>query len=232
MTNRPPVLVIGHIDTPSLEVVEKAAAVDGTTLRVVRPHLGEQLPPLSEVRGVIALGGPQSAYHESEHPHLVTERNYIAEAHAVDTPTLAICLGSQLAAVALGGSAHTGESGLEVGFIDVTAVHHEGERLAGRYFSFHSDTMDVPPQATVLAVSDRYVQAWTSGSVLAIQFHPDLDHNGIETLLGFEGPKLESFGVDVDGLRRELHATETLPGEHLIVGWLRSLDVVPDPVCS
>ena len=80
-----------------------------------------------------------------------------------------------------------------------------------------------PPSAVTLAVSDRYVQAWSSGSVLAIQFHPDLDRAGIETLLGFEGDKLASFGVDVPALRQELAATAPSPGERLVVDWLQTL---------
>lgn len=223
MNDSSPVLVIGHIDEPSLEVVRRVAETHDISLLVKRPLRGEALPPLDDVQGVVVLGGPQSAYDERAHPYLAEEKAYIASAHAAGVPTLGICLGSHLAAEALGGKAHAGESGLEVGFIDVVAVDDAGEPLQGRFFSFHSDSMHVPPGATALAVSDRYIQAWSLGSVLAIQFHPDLDRDGIETLLGLEGEKLASFGVDVDALREELRVTDAAPGERLIGEWVGSL---------
>ncbi len=225
MNDQRPVLVIGHIENPSVEVVAKAAAEVGIQYNVARPVVGDALPPLQDVAGVIVLGGPQSAYDVEGNPYLVEEKAYIAAAYNAEVPTMAVCLGSQLAAEALGGHALVGEVGLEVGFIDVKAVEDAGEALEGRFFSFHSDTMVPPPGAVTLAVSDRYVQAWSAGSVLAIQFHPDLDRAGIETLLGFEGEKLASFGVDVPALRQELAATEPSPGERLVVGWLQALRV-------
>lgn len=221
-----PLLVIGHVVHPSLEVIGKVADQMGMPYQVARPVVGDALPPLEDVAGVIVLGGPQSAYDTATHPYLDAEKDYIAAAHRADVPTMAVCLGSQLAAEALGGRALAGEKGLEVGFIDIKAVEDAGESLEGRFFSFHSDTMIPPPDAVTLAVSDRYVQAWSSGSVLAIQCHPDLDRSGIETLLGFEGEKLASFGVDVTALRQELTATQPSPGERLVVDWLRALQGV------
>ncbi len=223
MTDTRPLLVIGHIGQPSLEVIARAADAGATTLRVARPVRGEALPPLDEVRGVIVLGGPQSAYDEDRYPYLASEKAYLAASHAADVPTLAICLGSHLAAEALGGEAYAGVAGLEVGLVDVRAVDDAGEALEGRFFSFHSDTLRVPLGARVLAVSDRYVQAWSSGSVLAIQFHPDLDHTGIATLLALEGEKLAASGVDVGALRQELEATDLSSGERLVNDWVRSL---------
>lgn len=223
MTGPRPVVVIGHIAEPSLEVIARVARAYDVPLQVTRPVLGEVAPPVDQVTGVIVLGGPQSAYDEAAHPYLAAEKSYIAAAHAAAVPTLAICLGSHLAAAALGGEAYAGASGLEFGFIDVKPVHEAGDALAGRYFSFHSDTMRVPPHATVLAVTDRYVQAWTAGSVLALQFHPDLERDGIETLLGVEGGKLTAFGVDVAALRRELATTDPAPGERLVGSWFSSL---------
>jgi GMP synthase (glutamine-hydrolysing) len=229
MTGPKPVVVIGHVAMPSLEVIARVAQLYGVPLRVTRPIFGEPAPSVDTVTGVIVLGGPQSAYDEAAHPYLEAEKRYIAAAHAAGVPTLAICLGSHLAAEALGGESHAGESGMEFGFIDVKAVDEAGHAFAGRFFSFHSDTMRVPPHACVLAVTDRYVQAWVSGSVLAIQFHPDLDRHGIETLLAIEGEKIAAFGVDVAALRRELAATDPAPGERLLADWFTSLRTGSSP---
>ncbi len=223
MTGRKPVVVIGHDRKPSLEVIARAARARGMPLQVTRPVLGEDVPPVNEVTGVIVLGGPQSAYDEAAHPYLRAEKRYIAAAHAAAVPTLAICLGAQLAAEALGGKAHAGTSGPEVGFIDVKSVDEAGDGLAGRFFSFHSDTMRVPPDARVLAVTGRYMQAWISGSVLALQFHPDLDRSAIETLLDAGREKVTASGIDVPAFRRELAAADPEPGERLVASWFTSL---------
>jgi GMP synthase (glutamine-hydrolysing) len=223
MNDQRPVLVIGHVKNPSLEVVGKVAEAVGMPLHVARPVVGDGLPPLEDITGIIVLGGPQSAYDTVDHPYLIGEKDYLAAAYNADVPTMAVCLGSQLAAEALGGRALAGENGLEVGFIDVKAIEDAGAAFEGRFFSFHSDTMVPPPSAVTLAVSDRYVQAWSMGSVLAIQFHPDLDRAGIETLLEFEGDKLASFGVNVPALRQEVAATEPSPGERLVLAWLQAL---------
>ena len=221
MTDPAPVLVIGHTPDLALGTLTRAAVHSGARLRVVRPCQGEALPPVEHVRGAIVLGGPQSA-HATDVPYLDAEKSFIAAAHAAGLPTLAICLGSQLAAEALGGTARPGQ-GLEVGFIDVLAVDDAGTGLAGNYFSLHSDTMDPPVGAKVLAVSDRYVQAWRHGAVLSIQFHPDLDRDGITTVLAHETQKLTAAGVDVGPILRELETVDVSPGRRLITSWLRSL---------
>ena len=64
---------------------------------------------------MVVLGGPQSAY--DDHAYLATEERYLADAVDAELPVLAICLGSQVLARALGGSAQPGAAGLEAGFI-------------------------------------------------------------------------------------------------------------------
>lgn len=219
-----PLLVIGHIPKPSTDVVEKAAAVHEVPIKVVRPSAGEDLPRLADVRGVVVLGGPQSAYQEKEYPYLATEKTYVAAAYTAGVPMLAICLGSQIAADALGGKALEGEDGLEVGFIEVEPLADEGNWLAGRYFSFHTDTVEPPPGAKKLATSDRYIQAWSLGSVLAIQFHPDLHRSGIEAVLAVEEAKLAFAGVDVPALRADVVTADLRPGLRLLADWIASVE--------
>ncbi|MDJ0349582.1 type 1 glutamine amidotransferase [Cryobacterium sp. PH29-G1] len=197
------------------------------TSRTVSPFAGEALPEVTSVAAVICLGGPQSAYDTEKYPFLLREENFLRDAVQAQVPVLGICLGSQILARALGGEAIPGPSGLEYGLIDVLPApgQHVTDLtgLEGRFFSFHSDTFRPPVDAELLAVSDRYPQAWRLGSALAVQFHPEISPVGIHHLLAIEGPKLRASGVDTAEL---LAATVDDGGrawrgaQRVVGGWL------------
>lgn len=216
--------VIAHVDDPSMGILESSAQSADWRIHVVRPFRGETLPEPGNLEALTVLGGPQSAYDTASNPYLKTEINYLADAHRRAVPILAICLGSQLLAEALGGRAVPGESGLECGFIDVTSSVAELP-LQGRYFSFHSDTALPPAHAELLAESSCYLQSWRIGGSLAVQFHPELDTAGIEALLAIEGDKLAQFSVDVGAIRNEIATalTSPSPGELLLDAWFAAL---------
>lgn len=76
----------------------------GARLETVRLWKGEPLPAAAELGdGLVVLGGAMSAHDDASHPWLPGLRRLIQ--HAVDTelPALAVCLGAQVAAEALGG---------------------------------------------------------------------------------------------------------------------------------
>lgn len=226
------ILVIAHIERPAMTVLEERITRAGRTLRLVRPVLGEELPGPRDAAAVVVLGGPMSAWDTAEYPGLAAETAFLAEAHRAGVPILGICLGSHLLSVALGGEAMPGPSGLECGLVEVTAQPGAGADaaipLAGTHFSFHSDTTTLPPGASELAATDRYVQGWRLGGALGVQFHPELDPAGIDELLAIEEDKLARFGVDVAALRREVAAladdpADPTPGARLIDAWLGCL---------
>ncbi|SDU73287.1 type 1 glutamine amidotransferase [Gordonia westfalica] len=223
MTDRT-LTVITHVDDPSIGVLEAAAADNSWSMTMVAPFRGDPLPGVADLDALVVLGGPQSAYEVQDHPYLSDEIAYLREAHAHEVPVLALCLGSQLLADALGGRSRPGDNGLECGFIDVTATDPES-LLNGTFFSFHSDSADPPPDAEVLARSDRYLQAWRTGRSTAVQFHPELDGPGIEALLALEGAKLRQFGVDVDAIRESIPTSGPQPGRRLLDTWLDDVPV-------
>ncbi len=216
--------VITHVNNPSIGVLEESAVAGGWTMSVVGPFRGDPLPDADVVEALVVLGGPQSAYDGESHPYLADEVAYLRDVHAREIPLLGLCLGSQLLADALGGRSRPGDSGLECGFIDVIATNPKS-LLNGTFFSFHSDSADPPPDAEILARSDRYLQAWRLGTSTAIQFHPELDGAGIDALLALEGPKLRQFGVDVDAIRESIPTGGPQPGRHLLDTWLDDVPV-------
>lgn len=218
------VTIITHVEGADVAWIVEEIENRGLGHRIVRPYRGEALP---QADGVICLGGYASAYEVDEHPHLQAEIDYLGSAVRTDVPVLGICLGSQLLAVALGGEAMPGEHGPECGLIEVKpldgAEHPLADRLPGTQFSFHSDTCLPPPGATHLAASDRYLQAWSLGSALAIQFHPELSAAGVARVAELEGPKLAAAGLEPDDLVRTMNAYEPRARARcadLVGGWL------------
>jgi GMP synthase-like glutamine amidotransferase len=131
--------------------------------------------------GVVCLGGPMSAYDDAEFPWLADVRRLLAEATSRRLPTLAICLGAQLLAVATGGRVVLGLDGPEVGPLLV------GKRDVGwndplfgempfmpDVMQFHSDVVEqLPSGAVLLASSTLYPnQAFRVGRCgYGLQFH-------------------------------------------------------------
>ncbi|HEX9344192.1 MAG TPA: type 1 glutamine amidotransferase [Actinomycetota bacterium] len=192
-------LVVEHEEGCPPGLLGDAARDAGVTLWRVAAGAGERLPvdgELAGVDGVVVLGGSMDVGDLPRYPHLGEVMGLIRRAAERELPTLGICLGSQLAAQALGGRAHRGEAGLEVGWTALAltpagradpvlgaldgALHHddgESDRNNGaRVFHWHHDTYEPPPGATLLARGTQYPnQAFRLGSVVAVQFHPEVD---------------------------------------------------------
>ena len=182
----------------------------GLTLDVRRLSVGEPLPgDLTDVDGLLVLGGPQSSLDPAEvSPELVGVRALLAQAVAADLPTLAICLGAQLLAQVGGGSTRVGAGGPEVGATLVAKRDAaDGDPLFGPLplspdvLQWHHDEIDrLPPGATLLASSPRYDhQAYRVGQhVYGLQFHVEPDEALIRQWALSDAVGVASSGVDVE----------------------------------
>ena len=172
---------------------------EGAALRMVRPWQGEAIPCLDEVGdGLVVLGGSMSAHDEADHPWLSDLRELLRGVVAADVPAIAICLGAQVAAEALGGTTAVPALGNdEVGVVELTitpagesdpvfgqvaaeAVRAGISTAGGTRFpvivSHHDAVTHLPEAATLLASSDRSpVHTWRAGRLLAFQHHPESD---------------------------------------------------------
>jgi GMP synthase (glutamine-hydrolysing) len=183
MTGRPALLVVEHEPDCPPGLLAESAAEAGVDLRVLRPWASEPLPAeLDGADGLVVLGGSMGVADAAAWPHLDGAMALIRHAAARAAPVLGICLGAQLAAQALGGRAYPAPAGVEVGWsgVGLTPAGRDDPLLgavdrSAKMFHWHQDTFDPPPGAALLAHSGRYHQAFRLGSVVAVQFHPEVD---------------------------------------------------------
>jgi GMP synthase (glutamine-hydrolysing) len=176
-------LVVQHEPDSPPGLLTTAAAATGVELQVVEAP-GEPVPvTLDGADGLVVLGGAMDFDETDAYPHLARTMDLLADAAARSAPALGICLGAQLAAAALGGRAYPGPAGEEIGWtkVELTDAGRADPVMRAlqepaELFEWHHDTFDPPPGATVLAGGAVYPsQAFRLGSVVAVQFHPEVD---------------------------------------------------------
>ena len=202
---------------------------------VVEIDVGETLPDWRGFDGIIAMGGPMSVNDESEHPWLVDEKRWLAEAVRAGKPFFGACLGVQLLASALGARVFPLEQS-EVGLLTVERTS-EGfaDPVIGALadplitLQWHGDTFELPDGGVLLASSAAAPhQAFRFGDVAyGIQFHlevtPEMAEQwagipeysaALTSALGEEGGK--AFLADAVDRHEELGSQAHL----LIAAWL------------
>jgi GMP synthase-like glutamine amidotransferase len=179
------VVVVEHEAEAGLGYFAGWLAESGVEYEVVRPHLGESVPPRADA-GLLVLGGAASAWDDEAYPWLPATRELIAKSVDAGVPTLGICLGAQLMTLAMGGEVERGGNGLEIGAGSIELLPEAADdRLLGpvmravrdaKAVQYHYDAMtELPPGAVRLATGTRYPnQAYRLGdSAWAVQFHPE-----------------------------------------------------------
>jgi GMP synthase-like glutamine amidotransferase len=174
-------LVVQHVAAEPGYALGDALERSGVALDVRRVDEGDPVPLAStSYDGIVVMGGPMSASSAVDFPSRRAELSLLADALRTGVPTLGVCLGAQLLAIAAGGSVRRGESGPEIGWapIVLTAEAAEDPILAGlprhlEVLHWHGDAYELPPGSTHLAGSARYRnQAFRTGpSAWGLQFH-------------------------------------------------------------
>ncbi|UGS33852.1 type 1 glutamine amidotransferase [Capillimicrobium parvum] len=175
-------MCVRHAEFEGAGVFADVAAERGIELREVKTDLGEPVPGVDDVGGVIVQGGPFSVAEAQTVGHLADEMRLLADAAHAGLPVLGICLGAQLLAGGLGadvGPAPREERGMddvrltEAGLAD-PVLGPEGPGL--RIFQFHGEAFTLPPGAERLATGDGCPeQAFRIGTrAYGLQFHHEL----------------------------------------------------------
>src|SRR4051794_30255986 len=111
----PTVLVVQHQDDAPPGQLAEALAAAGLDADVRRPDRGDPLPAAPDgLAGLVVLGGSMGARDDAEAPWLPAVSALLAAAAHGPAPVLGLCLGAQLAALALGGGVGRRPDGYEI----------------------------------------------------------------------------------------------------------------------
>lgn len=169
------------------------------------PGVEGVFPDPRDFDALMVLGAPWSAYADEVASWVQPELDLLRDADAAGVPVLGICFGGQLLATAHGGSVHASPAP-EIG---LHTVHSAEAVLDGTWFQWHFDRFVPPPGATVIARSAAAPQAFVLRRNLALQFHPELDAEGLEGWLDNNGrAQLERAGLDGEVLLQHVRATD------------------------
>jgi GMP synthase-like glutamine amidotransferase len=198
----------------------------GVGLDVVHAWNGEPVPTAPNGWAGIAVGGgAMSANDQAQHPWLHQTEELIRQTQAATRPFLGMCLGAQLLARALGGHVFPNER-KEIGLFDLfftpaaqDDVLWKGHTATFRPVHWHGDTFSLPPQATLLASSERTAnQLFHVGSKLyGFQFHLEIDLPLLTEMLVSGEAGLREYGVDpeafIEAAKAELPKVEPIARE-------------------
>jgi GMP synthase (glutamine-hydrolysing) len=203
-------LALRHLDFEDLGVLAAPLEARGYAIRYVdMPIEGLRPDDALDADLLVVLGGPMNVDQVDDYPWLTTELKAIAARLAARRPTLGICLGAQLIAQAFGASVGRAPK-FEIGWIPLTLTD------AGRaspiavleglpVLHWHGYRFDLPVGSVGLASTPLCPQqAFTIGdTVLALQFHPEIDPVEFEHWLEGNADDLAGHGIDPATLRRE-----------------------------
>lgn len=220
MSERPRVLVVEHQADGALGRLEQPLR-ERTRLDLRRPYAGAELPAgLDGIAGLVVLGGAMGAEQDDRAPWLGRTRQLLRDAVAAGVPTLGICLGAQLLAVAAGGAVERGSAGPEIGLERVRVLPATaGDQLFGQcpvgaelaVLHDHQDAVTrLPAGAVLLADGGRYrYQAFRLGpAAWGVQYHPEVTAAGFAGWIEEQRAELQSRGQDPDALLRQAAAAE------------------------
>jgi GMP synthase-like glutamine amidotransferase len=162
----PRILVLEHDPSDPPLLLGDWLAEAGAALEVRRLHAGEEVPASAAAlradgfHALVSMGGEMGASDDHAAPWLPATRALLADAVAAGIPTLGICLGAQLLAVATGGRVERGADGPEIGAY-LTAKRDAAEAdplfdglpLTPDVMHYHYDVITQLPRGAVLLLA-------------------------------------------------------------------------------
>lgn len=221
----PRLLIVQHADDCPLEWFGEWFREAGLSFEVIMGHRGDAVPGnLSGYDGLVVLGGEMGAYDDETHPWLAPTKRLIAKVVEVGQCFLGICLGHQLATVALGGTVIVNPAGQAKGLTRVTLTDAgradpviQAIRPGAQSIQWNSDiAVNLPAGAVTLATSpDGTIQAARFGvRAWGVQFHPETSPEEFASWLAASGADEKPDDVDASEVLRDIQrAQETLQAD-------------------
>jgi GMP synthase (glutamine-hydrolysing) len=208
------VLVVEHDATCPPALFGTWLEEAGCTLAMCRPYAGELLPDLDEYDALLVLGGPMAA--TDPHPWLAPLRELVRQAAAAGVPTLGICLGHQVCAVAFDGTVEPNPRGQQVGLLDIGWTEAAADDpLLGPLSTprgavqWNDDLVTrLPDGAVPLAVTPygETQAARFAPSVWGVQWHPEVDRKVLEVWARDDEERHLARGIDQGRLLDDIEA--------------------------
>ena len=169
-------------------------------------------PPVQRFDGLIVLGGGANPDGSGDGAPLELEQDLILRAHGGGTPVLGICLGAQLASLALGGRCYPSPQ-REHGWCDVELTEAaSSDRLFGgldarqTVMQWHAWAFEPPPGATELVRNAVCSQGFRAGrTTWGLQFHPEVSAPQLEAQFAVSRGELASWGFSADRMLADTH---------------------------
>ncbi len=202
-------LIIQHVEPEGPYAIGDALDAAGVAVDLRRVFAGDALPAgVSDADGLVIMGGPMSATSDEGFPTRRAEIDLVGDALRLGMPTLGVCLGAQVLALAAGGSVFSGEHGQEIGWGAVELSQEAGDDplLNGlpstlTVMHWHGDTYQAPPGAVSLASSAQYpAQAFRIGLAWGFQFHVEVDERAVAAFVDAFGEEARRAGVSPESI--------------------------------
>lgn len=180
--------------------------------RRIEVDAGDLPDDLSDIAGLVVMGGPMSAVEPQAFPWMPPELALLREAVEAEIPVLGVCLGAQLLAAAHGGRVEQ-RATPEIGYLPLTrTAEASGDPVFGGWqdgatplFLHEDEVVQLPDGAVPMLKGSEGTPGWRLGSAWAVQFHPEVDADQLQGWLTLDAltPLLERAGVDGEQLTEE-----------------------------
>lgn len=179
-----------HVAFEGLGSIEPLLRTHNCSVSATRWFVGESAPAVDDYDILIVMGGPMGIYDYDQYSWLKAEKQAIKAAVEVGKKVLGICLGAQLIADVLGTSVSKNPH-REIGWFSVdTSVELKNSPWSEVFpasfepLHWHGDTFSIPAGAVSVGSSQACANQGFiyRDSVIALQFHLELDQSAVEVL--------------------------------------------------
>ena len=188
---------IQHVEFEGLANIESWILKKGYQVTYTMLYNNEALPEPDDFDLLIVMGGPMSFDDDEKYSWLASERKFLKKVISAGKSILGICLGAQIIADTISGSAKHSNS-KEIGWFPI--YFNKKNEIKGFdfipdniiAFHWHGDTFYIPEGAIRLASSDEFPnQGFVyNNNVIGLQFHLEMNNISLSGMIENCGSEL------------------------------------------